>query len=102
MELDWHVRGMQPWPGAFTEVPLPECKGNQQPLRLMVLEVSLTGEPVPTGIIAGQVRIAGDRLFVATGDEWLQIVRIKPAGKNEMSVAEWLRGRPIREPVTLR
>jgi methionyl-tRNA formyltransferase len=101
-ELDCHVRGMQPWPGAFTELAPPADKRDQQPTRLMVTAISPTDQPVELGTSAGTVRIVGERLFVAGGDYWLSLERVKPAGKKEMTVAEWLRGRPIRDAATFR
>lgn len=99
-ELEWHVRGMQPWPGAFTEMPADEGR-RSQPARLMITEVELTERTVPEEIAAGTVEIEGSELFVAAGDRWLRVERLKPAGKREMATEEWLRGRPIRNGAVL-
>ena len=99
-EIDWHVRGMQPWPGAFCEVPVPPG-GKGQPLRLVILSVEPHGPRGPQPAPAGEVRIEGDQLLVACGDGWLEVKRLKPAGKREMTAAEWLRGRPLQDGVQL-
>lgn len=93
-ELDWHVRGMQPWPGAFTEMPAGEGR-RSQPVRLMIQDVDVTDRMVAEEIAAGTVEIEGAEMFVAAGDRWLRINRLTPAGRREMSTEEWLRGRPV-------
>ncbi|WP_164101719.1 methionyl-tRNA formyltransferase [Candidatus Laterigemmans baculatus] len=99
-ELEWHVRGMQPWPGAFTEVPAGEGR-RAQSTRLMITEVEATDRAVPEQVAAGTVEIEGDVLLVAAGDFYLRLERLKPAGKREMASEEWLRGRPLRAGTVL-
>jgi methionyl-tRNA formyltransferase len=115
-ELDFHVRGMQPWPGAFTEVPLAnpssanvsgtnDSRATPQPgggLRLVILEIESTGQLVSPDLEPGTIAIEGNDFLVACGDQWVRILRLKPAGKREMTAAEWLRGRPIQGSVVLR
>ncbi len=110
-DLDFHVRGMQPWPGAFTEVPLTNSSNTNvsgvssqrgAPLRLMILEIETTGKLVPPETEAGTTAVEGNDFLVACGDQWVRIIRLKPAGKREMTAAEWLRGRPIQGAVVLR
>lgn len=87
LEIDCHVRGMQPWPIAFTHFqPL----GKKQPIRLAIRELSITdrssGEFSPGEIVSD----AG--FFVATGDVLVEVKRLQPAGKREMTGGEFLRG----------
>lgn len=80
------VRGLQPWPRAFTLVPQAK-----EPLRLVIDRVQLvagTGAP-------GEVLEAGKRLVVATGDGALELLQVQPAGKRAMAAEEWLRGAKI-------
>lgn len=99
-ELDWHVRGMQPWPGAYTETPADGGR-RSQPVRLTITDVDPTDRSVPEGTDAGTVQIDRSQLWVAAGDCWLRINRLKPAGRREMDAEEWLRGRPISDGVVL-
>ncbi|MEM6654607.1 MAG: methionyl-tRNA formyltransferase [Planctomycetota bacterium] len=84
---DWiknHVRGLNPWPRAFTLVP--RTKGD--PLRLAVDRVQIAaggGEP-------GTVLAAEERLVVACGEGAVELLIVQPAGKRAMPAADWLRG----------
>lgn len=103
-QLDWHVRGMQPWPGAFCEVPV---EGKSEPLRLAVQVVRVPamvdfedGEPLGNVLPQpGVARIFEQRLLVGCGDGWIELTAVKPAGKREMPASDWLRGRPIVDGV---
>lgn len=92
-EIDCHVRGMQPWPVAFTHVPMGDGK---PPLRLAVKRIRIVGQPAdsnpPGGVNPPGSVVAGEGLLVATGDQVVQIDRLQPAGKREMSGEEFLRG----------
>jgi methionyl-tRNA formyltransferase len=88
--VDCHVRGMQPWPIAFTQIKVREDK---PPLRLAILAVSPSGEVVDD-LQPGQITGAGE-LVVATAEGALRIDRLKPAGKREMTGEEFLRGYPL-------
>ena len=86
-EIKDHVRGMHPWPRAFTFVP--QAKGD--PLRLVVDRVALAeaaGTP-------GEVLEAADRLIIASGEGAIELLEVQPAGKRLMQASEWLRGAKI-------
>lgn len=85
------VRAFQPWPGTYTHWHTP--KGES--LRLILDRVV---EIVPGSIAgAGQVvRASAGQLWVATGDGWLGIQRLQPAGKRVLEVDEFLRGYPVQ------
>lgn len=85
--IDCHVRGMQPWPTAFSHLPV---KADKPPLRMAILAVSAVDTDV-SDLSAGQIT-GGDDLVVATGDGALRIDRVRPAGKREMTGEEFLRG----------
>ena len=78
VELDRHIRGLSPMPGAFTEI-----KGE----RLTILAAE---------IVPGQAGSPGvtldDRLTIACGAGALRPTLVKRAGKRAMSVDEMLRG----------
>ncbi len=83
--LDRHVRGMQPWPGAYTFVD-----GH----RIGIREASPDEHPAgdaPPGALVGSV---GDAVLLASGDgRSLRVVRVQPEGKRLMTAREWLQGR---------
>lgn len=86
-EIDCHVRGMQPWPVAYTHFPL----GHQKPpVRLAIKEIQIldlsSADHHPGEILEGH----GFR--VATQDRFVEIRRLQPAGKREMSGVDFLRG----------
>jgi methionyl-tRNA formyltransferase len=76
-ELDRHIRGLSPAPGAFTEI------GGE---RLTVLAADLApGSGAPGTIL-------DDRLIIACGEGALRPTLVKRAGKRAMSAEEMLRG----------
>ncbi|MEE2935558.1 MAG: methionyl-tRNA formyltransferase [Planctomycetota bacterium] len=86
-QLDWHIRGMQPWPGAFTHLEL----GNGKPaMRLVIRGFELTETPSDDRI-SGEI-VLGDGFQVATADRLVRIKRLQPAGKKEMTGGDFLRG----------
>ena len=107
-EIDWswtsreihrHVRGMQPWPGAFTHLDLANGK---PPIRLAVRSVESStvdcsefdpGEIVSASRIPGESETLSDEgMHVATSDCFVTIKRLQPAGKKEMPANDFLRG----------
>ncbi|REJ93464.1 MAG: methionyl-tRNA formyltransferase [Planctomycetota bacterium] len=104
-EIDWsrtsheiacHVRAMQPWPMPYTFLH----RGGAAPQRLLVLETAdVEGRPAGGDNLEPGDAIGLDeaRLIVRTGDGFVEITRIQPAGKRAMSAADFLRGRPLSE-----
>jgi methionyl-tRNA formyltransferase len=86
-QIDCHVRGMQPWPVAFTHLEIAEGK---PPLRISVKQISIT-ENSSGQSVAGEI-LASDEFLVATADRAIRIDRLQPAGKKEMTGVEFLRG----------
>ncbi|MEO2066416.1 MAG: methionyl-tRNA formyltransferase [Desulfurobacteriaceae bacterium] len=77
------VRAFTPWPGAFSHY-----KGKMVKLS-KVLPVEGEGKP-------GEVIEAKRRLVVATGKGALEILRIKPEGRKEISGEEFIRGYRVK------
>lgn len=106
-EIDWtltsrqihcHVRGMQPWPVAYTHARLDPAKPS---LRIAVKEVADARMEKPSQAVAGE-QIPGDQFFVASGDGVLIVKTLQPAGRREMTGAEFLRGhQELTEPIRL-
>ena len=85
-ELDRHVRGLSPTPGAFTEID-----GE----RLTILAADL----VPVSGAAGTT--IDNRLTVACGEGAVRPTLVKRAGKRAMSAEEMLRGFAVPKGTTL-
>lgn len=86
-EIDCHVRGMQPWPVAFTHFPVGEGKS---PIRLAIKGIQIHQQSTDD-YHAGEI-LPGDGFRVATADRIVEIVRLQPAGKREMTGIDFLRG----------
>jgi len=83
-----HVRGMSPWPGAFTT-----ARGKT--VKVHAARV-IAGEPA--GARPGQVVVADkSRVLVACGAGCVELVTVQPEGKRAMRAAEWAMGRGVAE-----
>jgi methionyl-tRNA formyltransferase len=93
-QIDCHVRGMQPWPNAFTWVHAAE----KPPLRILVLAVQIDASAPSSGAPPAGTVLSADKqgLWVQSGTSPLEIVRLQPDGKRPMSAAEFLRGNPLK------
>jgi methionyl-tRNA formyltransferase len=81
-----HVRGMNPWPGAFTT-----ARGKTLKVRATRV-VNGTAE----GARPGQVVVADkSRVLVACGKGSVDLAEVQPEGKRAMSGADWVMGRGI-------
>ena len=82
------VRGLSPVPGAWCMLT-PRDGAPAQVLK--VYKAAKTGERC-TDIEVGTLKVEHRRLFVATIDEWLEIVELQPAGKKRMAARDYLNG----------
>jgi len=84
--IERHVRAMSPWPGAFTFLVR-----DANPLRLLITKASVVPavEQVDPGLI---YEVGQDGFSVAAGSAGVRIERLHPAGKKEMTAAEFARG----------
>lgn len=82
-----HVRGMDPWPGAFSP------RGDD---RIKLFGVRPSGLALPSGATAGQVvGLDGDALAVAVLDGVVAIAEVQPPGKRRMPAGAYVRGQPF-------
>jgi methionyl-tRNA formyltransferase len=87
-EVHDHVRGMSPWPGAFTVL-----RG-----RTVKVEATRVIEPAGTRAPRGTaIMVDKSRVLVACGEGLVELVTVKPEGKRAMTAAEWAQGRGIAE-----
>ena len=84
-EIDAHIRGLSPFPGAWFEAPGPDG-----PVRIKALmsRVSGPGEGAPGEVLDGGLR-------VACGDGVVRLLTVQRPGKAAQSADEMLRGFPI-------
>jgi len=79
------VRGLDPWPAAYTELDgLP-------------LKISATRPEAGEGEPGTVVSASGDGVLVACGEGVLRIGQLQLAGKRRMSADEFLRGRELAQ-----
>ena len=76
-EIDAHIRGLAPFPGAWTEA------GGERLKILYADPVSGSGKPGT---------VLDDALTIACGDGALKLARVQRAGKSAMTAAELLKG----------
>jgi methionyl-tRNA formyltransferase len=86
-ELSRHVRAMQPWPGAITEL---HAAARKQPQRVALLGVAPAGEGEHAG--APGTILDASRGVVACGEGALVISRLQPSGKKPMAWGEFCNG----------
>src|SRR5260370_39215741 len=83
-----HVRGMNPWPGAFTSARGRTVKVHAT--RVVQLEHPQTP--------AGRVLVADkSRVLVAPGGGAVGLVTVQPEGRRAMSATDWAIGRGVAE-----
>jgi len=103
-EIKNRVRGLRPWPRAYTFWH----RAGAEPLRLNIDRVSI----VPAADVAsgfgefsrvetpraspGIVLEATGRLLIATGDNPLEVLELQPAAKRSMPTADFLRGHRVQ------
>ena len=87
-----HVRGMSPWPGAFTVL-----RGKTVKVRATrVVRGTMEGAPPGKVVVADKSRV-----LVACADACVDLASVQPEGKRAMTGPEWSMGRGITEGDTL-
>lgn len=81
-----HIRAMTPWPGAYCEAHMHGCR----PTRLVVLRARRHEAELPGR--SGTVFAVDGHMLVKTGLGSVELLRVKPASRDEMSGADFLRG----------
>ncbi len=87
------IRAFNPWPGSYTNIP----RDHGDPLRIIVQEAEIvSSSPAPAPAPGVVIEANSQRLVVACGAQALALIRVLPAGKRTMAIAEFLRGYPIK------
>ncbi|MEM8772166.1 MAG: methionyl-tRNA formyltransferase [Pseudomonadota bacterium] len=82
-EVDWHIRGLSPFPGAWCEIDGARVK-------ILMSRIG-DGDGAP-----GHVLDTDGRIAVACGDGAVELVTLQRAGKRAQDAAEFLRGFPLK------
>ena len=90
-EISNRVRGLSPWPGAYTHV-------NGERWILWRVAVSEESQRAVAGTVT---QVTKDRIDVATGGGTIQIVDIQPSNSRRMTVAQYLAGHRLAEGICL-
>lgn len=93
--IDAWIRGMQPWPTAYTSVLVEGQDSGDPNRRIVLLDTDILPEEVSEETKPGSLRVENGELSVASADRWIRVNRLKPAGRKEMHASDWLRGRPL-------
>lgn len=91
MELANRVRGLSPWPGAYTYV-----NGERWVLWRVAVGAAVSGA-VPGTV----TKVTKDRVDVATGGGTIQILDIQPSNSRRMTMAQYLAGHRLAEGMSL-
>ncbi|MFO0739124.1 MAG: methionyl-tRNA formyltransferase [Labilithrix sp.] len=82
-----HVRGMSPWPGAFTT-----ARGKT--LKIHATRVTDAPKSAPPGTV---VFADKSRVLVACGARAVELLRVQLEGKKAVSASDWFSGRGVAE-----
>lgn len=83
-----HIRGVTPWPGARV---IFAFAGEAEPLPLL-LAPGRVGEPADDAR-PGELRHDADGLSVACADCWYRLLQVRPQGRKDMPVRDFINGR---------
>ncbi len=92
VDVERHVRGMQPWPGPFSELHQPGRSAQRiqvLAVRVVPIESNVPGRP------GDVMAIDPKEITVCCGDQAVQIVQLQPDSKRPMPAADYLRGRTL-------
>lgn len=109
--IDWNrnaedvhnlVRGLSPYPAAWTEIHDATESSDFAPLSLKVFKTTIDNQS-GKGNDCGKTIIDGKRMIVACGDSTsVEILELQPAGKRCMSTEEFLRGARLPQNIIMK
>ena len=89
-EIDRQIRGLSPYPGAWTEGEAYSSSANPERIKILLAELMEGSGP------GGHVLEAGDQLVISCGEGALRILRLQRAGGKAQDAASFLRGFPLK------
>ncbi|MDE6177331.1 MAG: methionyl-tRNA formyltransferase [Paramuribaculum sp.] len=95
-EIHNHVRGLSPYPAAWTELFDGDTLVGQ--VKIFTTRVPEDENTTSDSTAIGKVEFDGSRMMVATSDGPIEVVELQLQGKQRMGVAEFMRGRRISTP----
>ncbi len=91
-EVDRHIRGLSPFPGAWFELDVERCQG-----RVKALHCRVEPDAPRAGAVAGAA--LDDALLIACGPDErggaVRLTQVQREGKKPQAAAEFLRGAPV-------
>ena len=87
-ELERLIRGLIPWPGAYTFV------GGKM---LKIWKAGIAADYENVEAAAGQIRIIDNAIFIGTEDRPLEILELQLEGKKRMVASDFVRGTVIAD-----
>ena len=91
VEIERLIRGLNPWPSAYTHL-------NNKTFKIWKARVADQKGDYQPGCIA---RVSKNELLVQTGDGMLSLLEVQLEGKKRMDVGSFLRGYPVEEGIFL-
>lgn len=92
-EIHHFIRGLSPYPAAWTELVSPE--GKMVPVKIFKIKKEITTHAYPPGTVQSDAK---HFMKVAAKDGFINILELQLAGKKRMGAAELLRGFPLKGP----
>lgn len=86
-EIHNHIRGLSPYPAAWSTIL--DNSGKQSDVKIFESAIS---EEQSAGFDPGTIKISDRKLFVASGDLWIEILSLQPQGKKRMDASAYLLG----------
>ena len=91
VEVERHIRGMQPWPGPFTLL----VQQNRSPLRMQILQAGVC-DSASSEVAGTVIGVTEKTVIVLCGAGVVEVLRLQPDGKRPMAAADFLRGHLVR------
>jgi len=83
VEIHNQIRGLQRWPGAYT---------SNQKQRIKIFRSKLNNSLTTSRPVPGKLCVNEDRLWIACGDDWLELLELQREGKSKQPAASFLSG----------
>ncbi len=90
VEIHNLVRGLSPYPAAWCV--MVENRGDGKLVDVKIFETAVEPGQENDKSSPGSVRLEKNRMWVSTGNGWLEVLSLQPAGKKRMDTASFLRG----------
>lgn len=88
-----HIRGLSPYPAAFTKI----IDKNGKEILVKILESEIPKNNLDITLEIGKILTINKKMLIGTGNGFLEIKKIQPAGKKTMDISAFLAGyHPIK------